>query len=49
MVVKDLTCHTAGDPLHEGMRFLKDEGWTESQASTFIQGAVPTYCPNAWG
>jgi hypothetical protein len=28
---------------------MKDEGWTESQTSTFIQGAVPTYCPEAWG
>jgi len=29
MVLKDLICHTAGHPFHEGMRFLKDEGWTE--------------------
>ncbi len=27
MVVKDLTCHTAGDPFHEGMRFLRDLEW----------------------
>ena len=28
-VVKDLWSHTAGDPFHKGMRFLKDLGWTE--------------------
>jgi hypothetical protein len=32
-----------------GYRLMKDQGWTESQAETFIQGAVPTYCPQAWG
>jgi len=31
MVVKDLTCHTAGDPFHEGMRFLKELEWVEDQ------------------
>src|SRR5581483_770116 len=31
MVVKDLSCHTAGHPFHEGMRFLKDQGWTEEE------------------
>src|SRR5437764_4088606 len=31
MVLKDLICHTAGQPLHEGMRFLKDQGWTEEE------------------
>jgi amidase len=31
MVLKDLLCHTAGDPFHEGMRFLKDLGWTEER------------------
>jgi amidase len=28
-LVKDLNCHTAGDPMHEGMRFLRDLGWVE--------------------
>ncbi len=28
-VVKDLWSHTAGDPFHKGMRFLKEMGWTE--------------------
>jgi hypothetical protein len=32
-----------------GYHLMKDQGWTESEAQTFIQGAVPTYCPNAWG
>src|SRR5438067_3253581 len=31
MVLKDLTCHSAGDPFHEGMRFLRDLGWTETE------------------
>lgn len=32
-----------------GYHLMKDQGWTESQTQTFIQGAVPTYCPQAWG
>jgi amidase len=28
-LVKDLWSHTAGDPFHKGMRFLKELGWTE--------------------
>ncbi len=28
-LIKDLWSHTAGDPFHKGMRFLKDLGWTE--------------------
>ena len=31
MVVKDLACHTAGDPYHEGMGFLKGIGWREEE------------------
>jgi len=27
LVLKDLTCTSAGDPYHAGMRVLKDEGW----------------------
>ncbi len=26
-LVKDITCHQAGEPFHEGMRFLRDRGW----------------------
>jgi amidase len=37
ILVKDLICHTAGDPLHEGMRFLKDIGWTEEE-DTWLAG-----------
>src|SRR5436190_2208974 len=28
MLVKDLSCYTDGDPLHEGMAFLKNAGYT---------------------
>ena len=28
-LIKDLWSHTAGDPFHKGMRFLKELGWTE--------------------
>jgi hypothetical protein len=24
-------------------------GWTETEATTFFQAAIPTSCPNAWG
>jgi amidase len=27
MLLKDLACHSAGDPFHEGMEFLKRRGW----------------------
>ncbi len=30
-LVKDGVCHTAGDPFHCGMRFLKDLGWIEPE------------------
>ena len=26
-LVKDMVCHSAGDPFHEGMRFLRDRNW----------------------
>ena len=29
LLLKDLECHSAGDPMHEGMRFLRDLGWVE--------------------
>jgi amidase len=31
LLVKDLVAHTAGDPFHEGMRLLRDIGWTEPE------------------
>lgn len=30
-LLKDLGCHSAGDPYHEGMRFLKDLGWVAKE------------------
>ena len=30
-LIKDLMCHTAGDPMHEGMAFLRDAGWSEAE------------------
>src|SRR5262245_49529358 len=26
-LLKDLGCHSAGDPYHEGMRFVRKAGW----------------------
>lgn len=34
-LVKDLVCHQAGEPWHEGMRYLKELGWT-AQADTWL-------------
>ena len=34
-VVKDIVCHTAGDPYHCGLRVLRDLGWTE-QEDTYL-------------
>lgn len=36
MVLKDLTVHSAGDPFHEGMRFLRELGWTEPDDSYLV-------------
>lgn len=33
MLLKDMVCHSAGDPLHGGMRVLRDHGWTEPEDS----------------
>jgi amidase len=30
-LMKDLGCHSAGDPMHEGMAFLKRIGWVEDE------------------
>ena len=32
-----------------GYRLSKDQGWTETEATNFIQAAIPTYCPQLWG
>ena len=29
LLLKDLACHSAGDPMYEGMAFLRDAGWVE--------------------
>ena len=31
MLLKDLACHSAGDPMYEGMGFLKRIGWVEHE------------------
>ena len=31
MLLKDLLCHSAGDPMYEGMAFLRDAGWLEHE------------------
>jgi amidase len=36
-LLKDLLCHSAGDPMYEGMRFLRDEGHVEEH-DTFLAG-----------
>ena len=30
-LLKDLACHSAGDPMYEGARFLRDAGWVEHE------------------
>ncbi|MFN2594661.1 MAG: amidase [Actinomycetota bacterium] len=37
LLIKDAICHTAGDPMHEGMRFLKERSWTEDTDSFLAQ------------
>ena len=32
-LLKDLICHSAGDPYHAGMRFLRDARWVEPEDS----------------
>jgi amidase len=31
MLLKDLACHSAGDPMYEGSKFLRDAGWVEHE------------------
>ncbi|MSO86402.1 MAG: amidase [Acidimicrobiia bacterium] len=35
-LLKDLSAHSAGDPFHEGMGFLKQRGWTEPHDTTLV-------------
>jgi len=37
LLVKDAVAHTAGDPYHVGMRFLKERSWTEASDSYLIE------------
>jgi hypothetical protein len=32
-----------------GYQLQHKQGWTQSEAEKFINGAVPTYCPQLWG
>jgi amidase len=36
MLLKDLVAHSAGDPFCEGMRFLRDLGWTEDEDTELV-------------
>jgi amidase len=36
MLLKDLTAHSAGDPMHEGMQMLRDIGWVESEDTYLV-------------
>ena len=41
-VLKDLAAHSAGDPFHEGMAFLKERGWTEPEDTALAaSGRIP--------
>ena len=31
MLLKDLACHSAGDPMYEGMKFFHEAGWVEEE------------------
>jgi len=36
-LLKDLVAHSAGDPFHEGMRFLRDLDWTEDEDTELVK------------
>lgn len=36
-VLKDMTAHSAGDPYHEGMRFLKRLNWSEERDNPLVE------------
>jgi amidase len=38
-LVKDVTCHQAGEPFHEGMRFLRDRQWREDR-DTYLAARI---------
>lgn len=43
------TTRQGGSTWKAGYHLMKDQDWTETEATTFIQAAVPTYCPGVWG
>jgi len=49
MVLKDLICFSAGHPMHEGMRFLKDQDWIEETDQYLAVRALVTECPEHVG
>jgi amidase len=36
-LLKDLVAHSAGDPMHEGMKHLRDIGWTEDSDTELVR------------
>src|SRR5882724_7579016 len=36
-LLKDLVAHSAGDPFHEGMKHLRDIGWTEDEDTELVR------------
>jgi amidase len=36
-LLKDLLAHSAGDPLHEGMKHLRDLGWVEDEDTELVR------------
>jgi amidase len=36
-LLKDLMAHSAGDPMHEGMKHLRDIGWTEEADTELVR------------
>ena len=36
-LLKDLVAHSAGDPMHEGMKHLRDVGWTEETDTELVR------------
>src|SRR5215213_792432 len=37
MLLKDLGCHSAGDPMYEGMGFLREVGWVEHEDTVLAE------------
>jgi len=43
------TTRHGGSTWKAGYHLMKDQDWTETEATSFIQAAVPAYCPGIWG